>query len=77
MGKTPCAGPAIVAALGFASPLAIADNPVSYTDGVKHDLSDDSPISYSGTGEGSALHLEGLATPEGAGRQRRVQVQMS
>ncbi|EDS3105713.1 fibronectin-binding autotransporter adhesin ShdA [Salmonella enterica subsp. enterica] len=56
---------AIVAALGFASPLAIADNPVSYTDGVKHDLSDDSPISYSGTGEGSALHLEGLATPEG------------
>ncbi|ENL8208872.1 fibronectin-binding autotransporter adhesin ShdA [Salmonella enterica] len=56
---------AIVAALGFASPLAIADNPVSYTDGVEHDLSDDSPISYSGTGEGSALHLEGLATPEG------------
>lgn len=56
---------AIVAALGFASLLAIADNPVSYTDGVKHDLSDDSPISYSGTGEGSALHLEGLATPEG------------
>ncbi|CGK65977.1 AIDA autotransporter-like protein ShdA [Salmonella enterica subsp. enterica serovar Typhi] len=56
---------AIVAALGFASPLAIADNPVSYTDGVKHDLSDDSPISYSGTGEGSALHLESLATPEG------------
>ncbi len=56
---------AIVAALGFASPLAIADNPVSYTDGVEHDLSADSPISYSGTGEGSALHLEGLATPEG------------
>ncbi len=44
-------------ALGFASPLAIADNPVSYTDGVEHDLSADSPISYSGTGEGSALHL--------------------
>ncbi|EHN5593053.1 fibronectin-binding autotransporter adhesin ShdA [Salmonella enterica subsp. enterica serovar Manchester] len=56
---------AIVAALGFASPLAIADNPVSYTDGVEHDLSADSPISYSGTGEGSALYLEGLATPEG------------
>ncbi|EBU8372268.1 fibronectin-binding autotransporter adhesin ShdA [Salmonella enterica subsp. enterica serovar Garoli] len=56
---------AIVAALGFASPLAIADNPVSYIDGVDHDLSADSPISYSGTGEGSALHLEGLATPEG------------
>ncbi|HAK6815965.1 TPA: fibronectin-binding autotransporter adhesin ShdA [Salmonella enterica] len=59
---------AIVAALGFASPLAIADNPVSYTDGVKHDLSDDSPISYSGTGEGSALHLEGLPT-QGQGWQ--------
>ncbi|EMD3442348.1 fibronectin-binding autotransporter adhesin ShdA [Salmonella enterica] len=56
---------AIVASLGFASPLAIADNPVSYTDGVEHDLSADSPISYSGTGEGSALHLEGQATPEG------------
>ncbi|HIF2368049.1 TPA: fibronectin-binding autotransporter adhesin ShdA [Salmonella enterica] len=59
---------AIVAALGFASPLAIADNPVSYIDGVDHDLSADSPISYSGTGEGSALHLEGLATPEGGGQ---------
>ncbi len=35
---------AIVAALGFASPLAIADNPVSYIDGVDHDLSADSPI---------------------------------
>ncbi|EDX9593940.1 fibronectin-binding autotransporter adhesin ShdA [Salmonella enterica] len=56
---------AIVAALGFASPLAIADNPVSYIDGVDHDLSAETPISYSGTGEGSALHLEGLATPEG------------
>ncbi|EBQ5257803.1 TPA: fibronectin-binding autotransporter adhesin ShdA [Salmonella enterica] len=59
---------AIVAALGFASPLAIADNPVSYTDGVEHDLSADSPISYSGTGEGSALHLEGLPT-QGQGWQ--------
>ncbi|MDJ5245729.1 fibronectin-binding autotransporter adhesin ShdA [Salmonella enterica] len=59
---------AIVAALGFASPLAMADNPVSYTDGVEHDLSDDSPISYSGTGEGSALHLEGLPT-QGQGWQ--------
>ncbi|ELK2125494.1 autotransporter-associated beta strand repeat-containing protein, partial [Salmonella enterica] len=56
---------AIVAALGFASPLAIADNPVSYTDGVEHDLSADSPISYSGTGQGAALYLEGQATPEG------------
>ncbi|APV87710.1 fibronectin-binding autotransporter adhesin ShdA [Salmonella enterica] len=56
---------AIVAALGFASPLAIADNPVSYTDGVEHDLSADSPISYSGTGQGAALYLEGQATPKG------------
>ncbi|WP_405126904.1 autotransporter outer membrane beta-barrel domain-containing protein [Salmonella enterica] len=57
---------AIVAALGFASPLAIADNPVSYIDGVDHDLSAETPpISYSGTGEGTALYLEGLATPEG------------
>ncbi|EBP1711895.1 fibronectin-binding autotransporter adhesin ShdA [Salmonella enterica] len=59
---------AIVAALGFASPLVIADNPVSYIDGVDHDLSADSPISYSGTGEGSALHLEGLPT-QGQGWQ--------
>lgn len=59
---------AIVAALEFASPLAIADNPVSYIDGVDHDLSADSPISYSGTGEGSALHLEGLPT-QGQGWQ--------
>lgn len=59
---------ATVAALGFASPLAIADNPVSYIDGVDHDLSADSPISYSGTGEGSALHLEGLPT-QGQGWQ--------
>ncbi|ENM1501937.1 fibronectin-binding autotransporter adhesin ShdA [Salmonella enterica] len=54
---------AIVAALGFASPLAIADNPVSYIDGVDHDLSAETPpISYSGTGEGTALYLEGLPT---------------
>ncbi|EKF5619775.1 autotransporter-associated beta strand repeat-containing protein, partial [Salmonella enterica subsp. enterica] len=56
---------AIVAALGFASPLAIADNQVSYTDGATHDLSADSTISYSGTGEGAALYLEGQATPQG------------
>lgn len=42
---------AIVAALGFASPLAMADNSVSYIDGVDHDLNaETSPISYSGTG---------------------------
>ncbi|END7325330.1 fibronectin-binding autotransporter adhesin ShdA [Salmonella enterica subsp. enterica serovar Newport] len=60
---------AIVAALGFASPLAIADNPVSYIDGVDHDLSAETPpISYSGTGEGTALYLEGLPT-QGLGWQ--------
>ncbi|HCK0384657.1 TPA: fibronectin-binding autotransporter adhesin ShdA [Salmonella enterica] len=54
---------AIVAALGFASPLAMADNPVSYIDGTDHDLNaETSPISYSGTGEGTALYLEGLPT---------------
>ncbi|EOG1733195.1 fibronectin-binding autotransporter adhesin ShdA [Salmonella enterica] len=60
---------AIVAALGFASTLAIADNPVSYIDGVDHDLSAETPpISYSGTGEGTALYLEGLPT-QGQGWQ--------
>ncbi|EBG7969710.1 fibronectin-binding autotransporter adhesin ShdA [Salmonella enterica subsp. enterica] len=60
---------AIVAALGFASPLAIADNPVSYIDGVDHDLSAETPpISCSGTGEGTALYLEGLPT-QGQGWQ--------
>ncbi|HCL4953024.1 TPA: hypothetical protein N2F05_001360 [Salmonella enterica] len=54
---------AIVAALGIASPLAIADNPVSYIDGVDHDLNaETSPISYSGIAEGAALYLEGLPT---------------
>ncbi|EHG9517780.1 fibronectin-binding autotransporter adhesin ShdA [Salmonella enterica] len=57
---------AIVAALGFASPLAMADNPVSYIDGIDHDLNaETSPISYSGTGQGTALYLEGLATAKG------------
>ncbi|EAX6471637.1 fibronectin-binding autotransporter adhesin ShdA [Salmonella enterica] len=57
---------AIVAALGFASPLAMADNLVSYIDGTDHDLNaETSPISYSGTGQGTALYLEGLATAKG------------
>ncbi|EBY5453801.1 fibronectin-binding autotransporter adhesin ShdA [Salmonella enterica subsp. enterica serovar Curacao] len=60
---------AIVAALGFASPLAMADNPMSYIDGTDHDLNaETSPISYSGTGEGTALYLEGLPT-QGQGWQ--------
>ncbi|EBS5942864.1 fibronectin-binding autotransporter adhesin ShdA [Salmonella enterica subsp. enterica serovar Cerro] len=57
---------AVVAALGFFSPLAMADNPVSYIDGTEHDLSTEtSPISYSGTGQGTALSLEGLPTDKG------------
>lgn len=40
---------AIVAALGVASPLAMADNSVSYIDGVDHDLNaETSPMFYSG-----------------------------
>ncbi|ELM3448884.1 fibronectin-binding autotransporter adhesin ShdA [Salmonella enterica] len=54
------------AALGFFSPLAMADNQVSYIDGTEHDLSTEtSPISYSGTGQGTALSLEGLPTDKG------------
>ncbi|ECD3927915.1 fibronectin-binding autotransporter adhesin ShdA [Salmonella enterica subsp. enterica serovar Wangata] len=57
---------AIVAALGLTSSLAMADNPVSYIDGADHDLNaETSPISYSGTGQGVALYLEGLATDAG------------
>ncbi|EJQ0063999.1 fibronectin-binding autotransporter adhesin ShdA [Salmonella enterica subsp. enterica] len=57
---------AVAAALGFFSSLAMADNPVSYIDGTEHDLSTEtSPISYSGTGQGTALSLEGLPTDKG------------
>ncbi|EKC9953205.1 fibronectin-binding autotransporter adhesin ShdA [Salmonella enterica] len=57
---------AVAAALGFFSSLAMADNPVSYIDGTEHDLSTEtSPISYSGTGQGTALSLEGLSTDKG------------
>ncbi|EDI0204080.1 fibronectin-binding autotransporter adhesin ShdA [Salmonella enterica subsp. enterica serovar Monschaui] len=57
---------AVAAALGFFSPLAMADNQVSYIDGTEHDLSTEtSPISYSGTGQGTALSLEGLPTDKG------------
>ncbi|EBY0372055.1 autotransporter outer membrane beta-barrel domain-containing protein [Salmonella enterica subsp. enterica serovar Toulon] len=60
---------AIVAALGFTSPMVMADNPVSYIDGANHDLNTEtSPISYSGTGDGTALYLEGLPT-QGQGWQ--------
>ncbi|MGK7325538.1 fibronectin-binding autotransporter adhesin ShdA [Salmonella enterica] len=57
---------AVAAALGIFSPLAMADNQVSYIDGKSHDLSTEtSPISYSGTGQGTALSLEGLPTDKG------------
>ncbi|HAK1706508.1 TPA: fibronectin-binding autotransporter adhesin ShdA [Salmonella enterica] len=57
---------AVAAALGSFSPLAMADNQVSYIDGKPHDLSTEtSPISYSGTGQGTALSLEGLPTDKG------------
>nr|HAF2589987.1 fibronectin-binding autotransporter adhesin ShdA [Salmonella enterica] len=57
---------AVAAELGFFSPLAMADNQVSYIDGTEHDLSTEtSPISYSGTGQGTALSLEGLSTDKG------------
>ncbi|ELU1962142.1 fibronectin-binding autotransporter adhesin ShdA [Salmonella enterica] len=57
---------AVAAALGFFSPLAMGDNQVSYIDGKSHDLSTEtSPISYSGTGQGTALSLEGLPTDKG------------
>ncbi|ECB3903026.1 fibronectin-binding autotransporter adhesin ShdA [Salmonella enterica] len=57
---------AVAAALGFFSPLVMADNQVSYIDGKSHDLSTEtSPISYSGTGQGTALSLEGLPTDKG------------
>lgn len=60
---------AIVAALGLASPLAMADNSVSYIDGVDHDLNaETSPMFYSGADEGAALYLEGLPT-QGQGWQ--------
>ncbi|ENT4537492.1 fibronectin-binding autotransporter adhesin ShdA [Salmonella enterica] len=60
---------AIVAALGLASPLAMADNSVSYIDGVDHDLNaETSPMFYSGADEGAELYLEGLPT-QGQGWQ--------
>ncbi|EBE7906825.1 fibronectin-binding autotransporter adhesin ShdA [Salmonella enterica] len=60
---------AIVAALGLASPLAMADNSVSYIDGVDNDLNaETSPMFYSGADEGAALYLEGLPT-QGQGWQ--------
>ncbi|EDH5794163.1 fibronectin-binding autotransporter adhesin ShdA [Salmonella enterica subsp. enterica serovar Newport] len=54
---------AVAAALGFFSPLAMADNQVSYADAQTHVLDASTPpISYSGTDEGAALYVSGVAT---------------
>ncbi|EHF5538456.1 fibronectin-binding autotransporter adhesin ShdA [Salmonella enterica] len=53
----------VAAALGFFSPLAMADNQVSYADAQTHVLDASTPpMSYSGTDEGSALYVSGVAT---------------
>ncbi|ECI2368111.1 fibronectin-binding autotransporter adhesin ShdA [Salmonella enterica subsp. enterica serovar Muenchen] len=54
---------AVAAALGFFSPLAMADNQVSYADAQTHVLDASTPpMSYSGTDEGSTLYVSGVAT---------------
>ncbi|EGI3850564.1 fibronectin-binding autotransporter adhesin ShdA [Salmonella enterica] len=54
---------AVAAALGFFSPLAMADNQVSYADAQPHVLDASTPpMSYSGTDEGAALYVSGVAT---------------
>ncbi|EDR3742412.1 fibronectin-binding autotransporter adhesin ShdA, partial [Salmonella enterica subsp. enterica serovar 4,[5],12:b:-] len=54
---------AVAAALGFFSPLAMADNQVSYADAQPHALDASTPpMSYSGTDEGAALYVSGVAT---------------
>ncbi|WP_079987062.1 autotransporter outer membrane beta-barrel domain-containing protein [Salmonella enterica] len=54
---------AVAAALGFFSPLAMADNQVSYADAQTHVLDASTPpMSYSGTDEGAALYVLGVAT---------------
>lgn len=54
---------AVAAALGFFSPLAMADNQVSYADAQTHVLDASTPpMSYSGTDEGAVLYVSGVAT---------------
>ncbi|EAQ2289089.1 fibronectin-binding autotransporter adhesin ShdA [Salmonella enterica] len=54
---------AVAAALGFFSPLAMADNQVSYANAQTHVLDASTPpMSYSGTDEGAALYVSGVAT---------------
>ncbi len=54
---------AVAAALGFFSPLAMADNQVSYADAQTHVLDKSTPpMAYSGVEDGAALYVSGVAT---------------
>ncbi|EOF0497191.1 fibronectin-binding autotransporter adhesin ShdA [Salmonella enterica subsp. enterica serovar Infantis] len=53
----------VAAALGFFSPLAMADNQVSYADAQPHVLDESTPaMTYSGVEDGAALYVSGVAT---------------
>ncbi|EIS5205585.1 fibronectin-binding autotransporter adhesin ShdA [Salmonella enterica] len=54
---------AVAAALGFFSPLAMADNQASYADAQTHVLDESTPpMTYSGVEDGAALYVSGVAT---------------
>ncbi|EBW3264343.1 fibronectin-binding autotransporter adhesin ShdA [Salmonella enterica subsp. enterica serovar Hadar] len=54
---------AVAAALGFFSPLSMADNQVSYADAQPHVLDGSTPpMTYSGVEDGAALYVSGVAT---------------
>ncbi|EJS1435548.1 fibronectin-binding autotransporter adhesin ShdA [Salmonella enterica] len=54
---------AVAAALGFFSPLAMADNQASYADAQPHVLDESTPaMTYSGVEDGAALYVSGVAT---------------
>ncbi|OHH64914.1 AIDA autotransporter [Salmonella enterica] len=54
---------AVAAALGFFSPLAMADNQASYADAQPHVLDGSTPpMTYSGVEDGAALYVSGVAT---------------
>ncbi|HBJ8142490.1 TPA: fibronectin-binding autotransporter adhesin ShdA [Salmonella enterica subsp. enterica serovar Goldcoast] len=54
---------AVAAALGFFSPLAMADNQASYADAQTHVLDKSTPpMTYSGVEDGAALYVSGVAT---------------
>ncbi|ECA5897032.1 fibronectin-binding autotransporter adhesin ShdA [Salmonella enterica subsp. enterica serovar Infantis] len=53
----------VAAALGFFSPLAMADNQVSYADAQPHVLDESTPaMTYSGVEDCAALYVSGVAT---------------